>query len=262
MSRQHGNEIDEFVTHVLRNQLVGIPLDLAALNIARGRDLGLPSLNEARAQFYQMSGQDSQLKPYVSWTDFALNLQNPLSIVNFIAAYGKHDLIAAATTMEGKRAAASLLIFGGTGAPADRLDFLNSEGTWASKESGLNDIDLWMGGLAEKKMDFGGMLGLDLLLRLRGAVGEPPGCRPVLLPLACSGSQPPERAREQLDDRHHHAQHRPRRRGTDGAPGRHLRHPRPCPRDDQLEAGRGRSDLGQPRPPGSLAARGPQGSRR
>ena len=159
MSRQHGNEIDEFVTHVLRNQLVGIPLDLAALNIARGRDLGLPSLNEARAQFYQMSGQDSQVKPYVSWTDFALNLQNPLSIVNFIAAYGKHDLIAAATTMEGKRAAASLLIFGGTGAPADRLDFLNSEGTWASKESGLNDIDLWMGGLAEKKMDFGGMLG-------------------------------------------------------------------------------------------------------
>ena len=159
MSRQHGNEIDEFVTHVLRNQLVGIPLDLAALNIARGRDLGLPSLNEARAQFYQMSGQDSQVKPYVSWTDFALNLQNPLSIVNFIAAYGKHDLIAAATTMEGKRAAASLLIFGGTGAPADRLDFLNSEGPWASKESGLNDIDLWMGGLAEKKMDFGGMLG-------------------------------------------------------------------------------------------------------
>jgi Ca2+-binding RTX toxin-like protein len=159
MSRQHANEIDEFITHVLRNQLVGIPLDLAALNIARGRDLGLPSLNEARAQFYQMAGQDSQLKPYVSWTDFALNLQNPLSIVNFIAAYGKHPLIEAATTLEGKRAAATLLIFGGTGAPADRLDFLNSEGTWAGKESGLNDIDLWMGGLAEKKMDFGGMLG-------------------------------------------------------------------------------------------------------
>jgi Ca2+-binding RTX toxin-like protein len=159
MSRQHGNEIDEFITHVLRNQLVGIPLDLAALNIARGRDLGLPSLNEARAQFYQMAGQDSQLKPYVSWSDFALNLQNPLSIVNFIAAYGKHPLIEAATTVEGKRAAATLLIFGGTGEPADRLDFLNSTGAWASKESGLNDIDLWMGGLAEKKMDFGGMLG-------------------------------------------------------------------------------------------------------
>ncbi|QRM30323.1 peroxidase family protein [Microvirga sp. VF16] len=159
MSRQHGNEIDEFVTHVLRNQLVGIPLDLAALNIARGRDLGLPSLNEARAQFYQMAGQDSQLKPYVSWADFALNLQNSLSIVNFIAAYGKHQSILDATTMEAKRAAAALLVFGGTGAPEDRLDFLNSEGDWTTENSGLNDIDLWMGGLAEKKMDFGGMLG-------------------------------------------------------------------------------------------------------
>jgi Ca2+-binding RTX toxin-like protein len=159
MSRQHANEIDEFITHVLRNQLVGIPLDLAALNIARGRDLGLPSLNEARAQFYQMAGQDSQLKPYVSWTDFALNLQNSLSIVNFIAAYGKHPLIEAATTMEAKRAAATLLVFGGTGEPTDRLAFLNSEGYWATHETGLNDIDLWMGGLAEKKMDFGGMLG-------------------------------------------------------------------------------------------------------
>ena len=49
MTRQVGNEIDEFVTDVLRNQLVGIPLDLATLNIARGRDVGIPSLNEARA---------------------------------------------------------------------------------------------------------------------------------------------------------------------------------------------------------------------
>ena len=30
---------------------------------------------------------------------------------------------------------------------------------------------------------------------------------------------------------------------------------------DQVEAGRGRSDLGRPRPPGALAARGAQGSR-
>ena len=42
MTSQVGSEIDEFVTHVLRNQLVGIPLDLAALNIARGRDTGIP----------------------------------------------------------------------------------------------------------------------------------------------------------------------------------------------------------------------------
>ncbi len=159
MSRQSGNEIDEFVTDVLRNQLVGIPLDLAALNIARGRDVGLPTLNEARAQFYEMAGQDTQLKPYVSWADFGLNLQNPVSIVNFIAAYGRHDSIEAESTLDGKRAAAALLVLGGAGAPADRIDFLNSTGAWATQETGLNEVDLWIGGLAEKKMDFGGMLG-------------------------------------------------------------------------------------------------------
>ena len=64
MTRQVGNEIDEFVTDVLRNQLLGLPLDLAAINIARGRDTGMPSLNEARAQFYRRRPADTQLKPY------------------------------------------------------------------------------------------------------------------------------------------------------------------------------------------------------
>lgn len=159
MTRQGGNEIDEFVTDVLRNQLTGIPLDLPALNIARGRDVGLPSLNEARAQFFQLSGQDTQLKPYESWVDFALNLKNPVSIVNFIAAYGTHDSIVQADTIDAKREAADLLVLGGAGAPEDREDFLNSTGAWSDTETGLNDVDLWMGGVAEKKMDFGGMLG-------------------------------------------------------------------------------------------------------
>ena len=50
MTRQVGNEIDEFVTEALRNNLLGLPLDLAAINIARGRDTGIPSLNAARAR--------------------------------------------------------------------------------------------------------------------------------------------------------------------------------------------------------------------
>ena len=37
MSRQVGNEIDEFLTGALRNNLVGLPLDLGAVNIARAR---------------------------------------------------------------------------------------------------------------------------------------------------------------------------------------------------------------------------------
>jgi Ca2+-binding RTX toxin-like protein len=159
MTAQVGNEIDEFTTNVLRNQLVGIPLDLAAINIARGRDTGMPSLNEARAQFQALANGDSQLKPYDSWIDFALNMKNPESIVNFIAAYGTHGTITAATTIEDKRDAAMALVFGGTGAPADRMAFLNATGQYANRKGGLDDVDLWIGGLAEKKMPFGGMLG-------------------------------------------------------------------------------------------------------
>ena len=54
VTRQIGNEIDEFVTEALRNNLLGLPLDLAAINIARGRDTGVPSLNEARARVLRM----------------------------------------------------------------------------------------------------------------------------------------------------------------------------------------------------------------
>ena len=175
MSAQVGNEIDEFVTNTLRNQLLGIPLDLATINIARGRDTGMPTLNEARAQFQAMAHGDSQLAPYESWTDFALNLKNPASIVNFIAAYGTHELLAAETSVEGKRAAAMAIVFGTsetfwdpvanafrTVAPpaaGDRLAFLAGTGDYAADLGGLAGVDLWVGGLAEKKMDFGGMLG-------------------------------------------------------------------------------------------------------
>jgi Ca2+-binding RTX toxin-like protein len=162
-TRQVGNEIDEFVTDALRNNLVGLPLDLAAINIARGRDTGIPSLNAARREFYEGTG-DSQLKPYTSWFDFVQNIKHPESLVNFIAAYGTHSSITGATTLDGKRAAAALIVLGGAGAPADRLEFLHGTGTWASgpngvTTTGLDDVDFWIGGLAEAKMPFGGMLG-------------------------------------------------------------------------------------------------------
>src|SRR5262249_5745888 len=137
LTRQVGNAIDEFVTEAVRNNLLGLPLDLAVLNIARGRDTGLPSLNEARREFYFITSQnpagaDSTLKPYTSWADSAQHLKHPESLINFIAAYGTHDSITLATTLADKRAAAAALVFGGVGAPADRLDFLYSTGAWAS----------------------------------------------------------------------------------------------------------------------------------
>ena len=85
MSEQVGNELDEFVTGALRNSLLGLPLDLASINMVRGRDTGTPSLNAARQAF---SAVDPSLAPYSGWAEFALELRHPGSIVNFIAAYG------------------------------------------------------------------------------------------------------------------------------------------------------------------------------
>src|SRR5262249_36331211 len=43
---------------------------------------------------------------------------------------------------------------------ADRLDFLNATGAYAGGLlGGLNNIDFWVGGLAEEQMPFGGLLG-------------------------------------------------------------------------------------------------------
>jgi Ca2+-binding RTX toxin-like protein len=163
LTRQVGNEIDEFVTEALRNNLLGLPLDLPAINIARGRDAGIPSLNAARRTFFEGTG-DNQLRPYESWADFVQHIKHPESLINFIAAYGTHDTITDAVSMEDKRNAATLLVLGGAGEPLDRIDFLYSTGIWASgvdgvTTTGLDDVDFWIGGLAEQKMPFGGMLG-------------------------------------------------------------------------------------------------------
>ena len=61
-TNQVGNEIDEFVTGALRNNLLGLPLDLAAINIARGRDTGIPTLNAFRNEIYQQT-HDANLRP-------------------------------------------------------------------------------------------------------------------------------------------------------------------------------------------------------
>ncbi|MFW5471489.1 peroxidase family protein [Knoellia sp. CPCC 206435] len=197
MTRQVGNEIDEFVTEALRNQLLGLPLDLATLNMARARDTGIPSLNAARRVFFAESN-NSALAAYQSWADFSFVLRHPMSLNNFIAAYGKHPSITGATTMAGKRAAADRILAGPAGAdgiltddqstavdettdngPEDSYAFLNSSphmgtdpdtgepivlhSTWVdpanTTNTGVDDIDLWSGGLAEKQFVFGGLLG-------------------------------------------------------------------------------------------------------
>jgi Ca2+-binding RTX toxin-like protein len=156
MSDQAGNEIDEFVTETLRNNLFGLPLDLASINMTRGREAGVPPLNEFRRQLFAGT-RDSSLRPYSSWSDFGLNLKHPYSLVNFVAAYGTHPSVTGG--LEQRRAAAELLVIGGAGAPDDRQEFLDGTGAWASQLIGLEEVDLWVGGLAESTRLFGGMLG-------------------------------------------------------------------------------------------------------
>ena len=174
LSMDVGAEIDEFIVPALRSNLLGLPLDLAALNIARARETGVASLNKVRAELYNDFGV-ADLKPYASWNDFAQHLKNPLSLINFVSAYGNHELIEQAATLEEKRAAATLLVLGapldvdGDGidddVPLDRRDFLDGRGAYAagatgpSQRGGLDRVDLWVGGLAEKINEFGGMLG-------------------------------------------------------------------------------------------------------
>ena len=161
MSDQVGNELDEFVTSTLRNNLLGLPLDLATINMTRARSEGVPPLNELRRQINNATG-DAQLAPYTSWADFGQNLKHPESLINFVAAYGTYPTITSETTLAGKRAAAKAIVDPGTLATpptADMTDFMNSAGPWATQETGLNRVDLWVGGLAEKTNLFGGLLG-------------------------------------------------------------------------------------------------------
>jgi Ca2+-binding RTX toxin-like protein len=190
-----GNALDEFVTGGMQNNLVGLPLDIGAINIARGRDVGSPRLNPARRAFFAATG-DTSLAPYVSWVDYGDNLRHEATLVNFIAAYGTHplvagdDMIAGNGSLDGepitvvdRRVAACTLVssiavvanycvdvgfhvnpVAAEDIPSDAADFMRSQGGWALGMdglpiTGLEQIDFWNGGLAEERRPFTGYLG-------------------------------------------------------------------------------------------------------
>ena len=192
LMNQYGNEVDEFVTPALQQALVGLPLDLPALNIARGREVGLPTLNELRDQVFQGLAQDisnttngSALAPYTSWGEFGANLRHEGTLVNMIAAYGRDDsgfwglqaardgvangtvtlaalrataqaiLDASADTLDINYQAAQTFIWGEF-APSDNPDIagpdLLGDIVQTPGDLGFWDVDLWVGGLAERPL--------------------------------------------------------------------------------------------------------------
>ncbi len=164
MTHQQQNEVDEFVTPALNQGLLGQPLDLAAINIARGRDIGVPTLNDFREALGMVR--------YTSWNDFGQNMQHPSSLVNFIAAYAfdgamdkAHAVLDLASHAFADDAAGAVLgtVLGWTGTVAELVTragaFLSGDASVGGAGTlGFNQIDTWIGGLAEVHQP-GGLLG-------------------------------------------------------------------------------------------------------
>jgi Ca2+-binding RTX toxin-like protein len=153
MSHQQMNEVDEFITPALNQGLLGQPLDLGAINIARGRDIGLPTLNDFRAAI--------GLLKYTSWNDFGQNMQHQSSLVNFIAAYAFDGNIDKANAIiglvDGTVAQGSVAAQGFTIEQAS--GFLSGDAAMGGAGTlSFNQIDTWLGGLAEIHQP-GGLLG-------------------------------------------------------------------------------------------------------
>ncbi|MDB5540940.1 MAG: heme peroxidase [Devosia sp.] len=170
MSQQVSNEIDEFLTPAMQQSLLGQALDLGAINIARARDVGLPTLNETRRALHDALVAEratdpstphhtnlivDALNPYTSWADFGSQMLHPESLVNFIAAYAFDGDLAKAEAIIGLDA--GTILEGSTEAEGFTYDqavnFLNdslaSGDPLAAGANAFNDIDLWIGGLAE-----------------------------------------------------------------------------------------------------------------
>ena len=154
LTHQQMNEIDELLTPAMNQGLLGQPLDLAAINIARGRDIGLPTLNDFRDAV--------GLARYTSWSDFGNHMVHPESLVNFIAAYSFDGDVSFAKAIIDAEAGDSTALEGflgvDTGAALEyAINFLNGDPAIQGAD-GFNHIDTWIGGLAEVHV-MGGLLG-------------------------------------------------------------------------------------------------------
>jgi len=178
-----GNRIDEKVTDALRDNLLGQPLDLATLNLVRGRDAGLPTLNEMRAAIQAIAPLALQptLNAYTSWSSFRDNLKGAVAdqiatVKNFIMAYASDDILtkfgSTGSSLDGVagRSLADWYTLRASTNPVDQAAYMTAlkaaanlayaDTVWMGTTGNMdfNRIDAWIGGLAEREV-LGGMLG-------------------------------------------------------------------------------------------------------
>jgi Ca2+-binding RTX toxin-like protein len=146
---QAAAEVDTQIVDAVRNDLVRISADLFSLNLLRGRDIGLGTMNQVRAELAasddpyvrEAVGYAGDLSPYASWEDFQArnNLTDEL-IAKFRLAYP--DLV-----LQTPKAIAA---FQATNPGLELVD--------GNTVRGIDRVDLYAGGLAEKHIN-GGMVG-------------------------------------------------------------------------------------------------------
>ncbi len=146
--------MDPNVVDAVRDNLVRQPADLFSFNVARGRDLGLGTLNQVKRDLQDSTdpyvreaierGVDgNELRPYASWNEF--QTRNDLSndiIAQFKAAYPDLDLNDL------------------TQAERDAFHAANPDVPLVNGHivQGIDRVDFWVGALAEQAVN-GGVVG-------------------------------------------------------------------------------------------------------
>ncbi|MDM7942368.1 MAG: peroxidase family protein [Hydrogenophaga sp.] len=147
IAAQAAEEVDTQIVDAIRNDLVRVSADLFALNVARGRDLGLGTLNQVRQSLLDsrdpyvvdsLKRSDVDLTPYTSWENFqSRNNLSEATIAKFREAYP--DLV-----LTDAQQIADFQLYN----PGVQLVNGNTV-------KGVDRLDLWVGGLAESHVNDG-----------------------------------------------------------------------------------------------------------
>ncbi|BDG74007.1 peroxidase family protein [Roseomonas fluvialis] len=149
IATQPAEEVDANIVGAIRNDLVRISADLFAFNVARGRDVGLGTMNQVRQALAEST--DPYVREAVS---FAGDMSAYASWEDFQARNGLSD-----TVIEQFRTAYPDLVLQ-TQQEIDAFRLINPdiELVDGTTVKGIDRVDLWVGGLTEKHIN-GGMVG-------------------------------------------------------------------------------------------------------